>query len=143
MAKIKYKYNPSTLNYEKIQLTFFDRLKKGLTYMLVGLFFAVIIVSLAYTFIDSPKELNLKRENAQLLQQYQLLNKDLDQLDAVLGNIELRDDNIYRQILETEPISANVRTSGVGGVNRYTHLEGYENSDLVVDVLVLKFSHFR
>ncbi len=134
MAKIKYKYNPSTLNYEKIQLTFLDRLKKGFTYMLVGLFFAVIIVSLAYTFIDSPKELNLKRENAQLLQQYQLLNKDLDQLDAVLGNIELRDDNIYRQILETEPISKNVRTSGVGGVNRYTHLQGYDNSDLVIDV---------
>lgn len=134
MAKIKYKYNPSTLNYEKIQLTFFDRLKKGLTYMLVGLFFAVIIVFLAYTFIDSPKELNLKRENAQLLQQYQLLNKDLDHLASVLGNIERRDDNIYRQILETEPISENVRTSGVGGVNRYTHLEGYENSALVMDI---------
>lgn len=134
MAKVKYKYNPNTLNYEKIQLTFFDRVKKVVTYLLVGSFFAVIIIFLAYTFIDSPKELNLKRENAQLRQQYNYLGKDLDQLAAVLEDIERRDDNIYRQIFEAEPISKNVRTSGVGGVNRYTYLEGYENSNLVIDV---------
>ncbi len=134
MAKIKYKYNPNTLNYEKIQLTIVDRLKKVVTYMLVGLFFASIIILLAYTFFDSPKEINLKRENAQLKKQYELISKDLDQLSAVLADIENRDDNIYRQILETEPISSNVRSSGVGGVNRYSHLEGYENSELVIDV---------
>lgn len=134
MAKVKYKYNPNTLNYEKIHLTFFDRLKKGFTYLLVGLFFAVIIIFLSYTFIDSPKELNLKRENAQLRQQFDYLSKDLDHLTAVLEDVERRDDNIYRQIFEAEPISKNVRTSGVGGVNRYTHLEGYENSNLVIDV---------
>ncbi len=134
MAKIKYKYNPNTLNYEKIQLTIVDRLKKVVTYMLVGLFFASIIIFLAYTFFDSPKELNLRRENAQLRKQYELISKDLDQLSAVLADIENRDDNIYRQILETEPISSNVRASGVGGVNRYSHLEGYENSELVIDV---------
>lgn len=133
MAKIKYKYNPSTLNYEKIQLTFKDRLKKGLTYFVVGLFFALIIVFFAYTFIDSPKELTLKRELAQLQAQYDLLNKDLDNAEAVLLDIEGRDDNIYRQILESEPIPQSVRVAGVGGVNRYTYLEGYSNSDLVID----------
>jgi len=132
MAKIKYKYNPSTLNYEKIQLTVKDRLKKGLTYLLVGMFFAGIILSLAYTFIDSPKELVLKRENAQLQQKYTLLNKDLALLERVLNDIEKRDDNIYRVIFEAEPISANVRKAGVGGVNRYSDLEGFNNSKLVI-----------
>ncbi len=132
MAKIKYKYNPSTLNYEKIQLTVKDRLKKGLTYLLVGMFFAGIILSLAYTFIDSPKELVLKRENAQLQQKYTLLNKDLGLLERVLNDIEKRDDNIYRVIFEAEPISANVRKAGVGGVNRYSDLEGFNNSKLVI-----------
>jgi murein DD-endopeptidase MepM/ murein hydrolase activator NlpD len=132
MAKIRYKYNPSTLNYEKIQLTIKDRLKKGLTYLLVGMFFAGIIVALAYTFIDSPKELVLKRENTQLKQQYSLLNKDLERLDRVLNDIEKRDDNIYRVVFEAEPISENVRKAGVGGVNRYTNLEGFNNSELVI-----------
>lgn len=133
MAKIKYKYNPNTLNYEKIQLTFQDRLKKFSTYMLVGLFFAGIIILIAYTFLDSPKELNLKRENAQLRKQYELLNRDVAQLEKVLADIERRDDNIYREIMEAEPISKNVRSAGVGGVNRYTHLEGYQNSEIVVN----------
>lgn len=133
MAKIKYKYNPHTLNYEKIQLTIKDKLKKIFSYMLVGLFFAAVILALAYTFIDSPKELSLKRENAQLRKQYELLNRDLDQLSNVLSNIEKRDDNIYRQILESEPIPDNVRKAGVGGVNRYSNLEGYKFSDLVIN----------
>ncbi|MCH2214945.1 MAG: peptidoglycan DD-metalloendopeptidase family protein [Flavobacteriales bacterium] len=133
MAKIKYKYNPNTLNYEKIQLTLLDKLKKGLTYILVGLFFATIIIALAYTFIDSPKELSLKRELAQLKSQYELLNKNLDQAEALMADMEVRDDNIYRQILESEPIPQSVRAAGVGGVNRYKHLEGYTNSELVIN----------
>jgi murein DD-endopeptidase MepM/ murein hydrolase activator NlpD len=104
-----------------------------LTYVLVGLFFAAIIISLAYTFIDSPKELSLRRENAQLRQQYQLLNRDLDQLADVLEDMERRDDNIYRQILEAEPIPQNVREAGIGGVNRYSQLEGFKNSELVIN----------
>ena len=133
MAKIKYKYNPNTLNYEKIQLTLKDRLKTLTVYVLTGLFFAGIIIALAYTFVDSPKELNLKRENAQLRQQYELLNKDMAQMERVLADIERRDDNIYRVIFEAEPISDGVRRSGVGGVNRYTHLKGFNNSDLVIE----------
>ena len=133
MAKIKYKYNPSTLNYEKIQLTLKDRLKKVFTYLLVSLFFAAITLSIAYTFINSPKELTLQRENAQLRKQYELLNRDLDRLAAVLEDIERRDDNIYRQILESEPISKNVREAGVGGVNRYSNLDGYQYSSVVIN----------
>ncbi len=132
MAKIKYKYNPNTLNYEKIQLTFKDRLKKAATYFIVGLFFALVIIFFAYTFLDSPKELMLKRENAQLKAQYELLSRDLQQMESVLADIERRDDNIYREILESEPIPQPIREAGVGGVNRYTYLEGYDDSELVV-----------
>jgi murein DD-endopeptidase MepM/ murein hydrolase activator NlpD len=132
MAKVKYKYNPATLTYEKIQLTLVDRLKTLMVYLLVGMFFAGIIIALAYTFLDSPKELLLKREIAQLRKQYELLSRDMQQLEAVLEDIENRDDNIYRVIFEAEPISKSVRKAGVGGINRYAHLKGYENSDIII-----------
>ncbi len=132
MAKIKYKYNPNTLNYEKIQLTFRDKLRQWATYILVVVFFSAIVITLAYTFMNSPKELMLKRENAQLRSQYDVLSHDMDNMESVLADIERRDDNIYRQIFEAEPIPQNVRVAGVGGVNRYEYLEGYQNSDLVV-----------
>ena len=132
MAKIKYKYNPNTLNYEKIQLTFRDKLRQWAIYFLVVVFFSTIVITLAYTFLNSPKELMLKRENAQLRSQYEGLARDMNNMERVLADIERRDDNIYRQIFEAEPIPQNVRVAGVGGVNRYEYLEGYQNSDLVI-----------
>jgi len=58
----------------------------------------------------------------------------LGQLDKVLLSMEERDDNVYRAIFEAEPIDQNLRQGGVGGVNRYKYLEGYEYSDLPIDL---------
>jgi len=132
MTKVRYRYNPTTLNYEKVKLTFIDYLKKVTSYFMMGLLFAAAILLVAYTFFDSPKEKMLRRENAFLRNQYDLLNKDLAQVEKVLADIENRDDNIYRTIFEAEPIAENIRQVGVGGVNRYNHLSGYNVSDLVV-----------
>ena len=133
MPKAKYKYNPNTLSYEKIKLTFLDRLKKFSTYLVTGLVFAAISVVVAYQFIDSPEELILKRENEQLIKQYKLLAKDLSKMENVMQDMQNRDDNIYRAVFEAEPIPDNIRKSGVGGVNRYSYLEGYNNSDAVIE----------
>ena len=133
MAKVKYRFNPKTLNYEEVTPSFKDYLLKLAGYVAVGLFFAITIVFSAYTFIDSPKELALKRENQKLKQQYTLLNKQLDRIDNVLGDIQHRDDNIYRTIFEAEPIPSSVRQAGMGGVNRYESLEGFKSSDLLIE----------
>tara|TARA_R110001592_G_scaffold325782_3_gene606114 strand:+ start:38054 stop:38917 length:864 start_codon:yes stop_codon:yes gene_type:complete len=95
--------------------------------------FASIILFVAYTFFDSPKEIALKRENEQLKLQYAVINKDVSQIKDVLSNIIHRDNNIYRVIFEAEPISQDVREAGVGGVNRYIGLEGYKFSELVIN----------
>lgn len=133
MSKHKYIYNPNTLNYEKINLTPKDHFKRFGSFMASGLVFASIIIFIAYTLFDSPKEVALKRENKQLQVQYQLIQKELNQIEGVLGEIEHRDDNIYRVIFEADPISKSVREAGVGGINRYSDLEGYQYSGLVVD----------
>ena len=46
--------------------------------------------------------------------------------------MEKRDDNIYRVIFESEPIPASVRKAGYGGAERYSRLEGYNNSELII-----------
>ena len=133
MPKVRYKYNPNTLNYEKVKITFADRLKQVGSYLVLGLFFASVILLFAYTFFDSPKEKMLQRENAFLRNQFELLNKDLHRVEKVLADIENRDDNIYRTIFEAEPIPESVRQVGVGGVSLYNYLSGFDVSDLVVD----------
>ena len=133
MSKHKYIYNPNTLNYEKINLTLRDHSKRVLSVLVTGLVFASIILFVAYTFFDSPKEIALKRENEQLRVQYSLMNKELEQIDEVLGDIINRDNNIYRVIFEANPIPESIRKAGVGGVNRYKDLEGFQFSGLVTE----------
>ena len=132
MAKAKYRYNPHTLSYDKIELTLRKKIFKSLTFLGAGLVIGVMIYGLAYTYIDSPKEKQLKRDNAQMLAQYNILNRKLDQLATVLEDVEHRDDNIYRVIFEAEPIDKSIRTAGFGGINRYKKLEGYNDSELII-----------
>lgn len=132
MAKAKYRYNQHTLSYDKIELTLRKRIWKSFIFLGASLVVGVMLYGLTYSFIDSPKEKQLKRDNAQMQAQYNILNKKLDQLATVLGDIQHRDDNIYRVIFEAEPIAKEIREAGFGGINRYKELEGYNDSELII-----------
>ena len=54
-------------------------------------------------------------------------------MESVLNNIEDRDNNIYRVYFEASPIPEEQRKAGFGGVNRYKDLEGFDNSDLIIN----------
>jgi len=133
MSKIKYRFNPDTLNYQRIEEKFLKKLLRFLPhvafYVVIG---AISIVIYAY-LVDSPKERMLKRENRQLVFQYELLNNKISDIEQVLTDIAYRDDNIYRTIFEAEPIPKTMRQAGIGGINRYDELEGYESSEIVVN----------
>ena len=91
-----------------------------------------MLAFLFYHLVDSPKEAQLKRENQQLLVQYELLNKQMAEVEDVLGDVRRRDDNIYRVIFEADPLPESMRQAGFGGANQYRGLEGYANADVVI-----------
>jgi murein DD-endopeptidase MepM/ murein hydrolase activator NlpD len=132
MAKAKYRYNPHSLSYDKIELSFKAKFWRFAMFFGASLFMSVVIYGITYTYIDSPKEKQLKTENSQLQAQYTIIDKKLNQLQLVLEDIEHRDDNIYRVIFEAEPIADEIRKAGFGGINRYKELEGYNNSELII-----------
>ena len=133
MSKINYKFNTKSLTYEKVTVTIRKRVWQVLSYLATGLVFATITIILAYRYLDSPKEKQLKRENEVISLQYELLNNRMNEVSEVLNDIEERDNNIYRTIFEAEPIPASIRQAGFGGVDRYKELQGYDNSDLMVE----------
>lgn len=132
MAKVKYHYNTSTLKYEKVEISLGKKLLRVLGFLAAAIVFAFIIIVLAYSYIDSPKEKQLKREISQLSLQYELLQDRLEQMNVVLGDLQERDDNIYRVIFEAEPIPLEVRNAGFGGVNKYKDLENFDYSDVMI-----------
>ena len=50
-----------------------------------------------------------------------------------MEDLQQRDDNLYRVMLQADPISPYVRQAGYGGTNRYEHLEDMVNADMVIE----------
>ncbi|MCE3279880.1 MAG: family metallopeptidase [Bacteroidetes bacterium] len=133
MSKIKYKFNTKSLTYEKDTIPFRKRVWQALSYLATGLVFATITILIAYKYLDSPKEKQLQREINELTLQYEILNNRMSEVTEVLDDIQERDNNVYRTIFEAEPIPASIRKAGFGGVDRYKALQGFNNSDLMVE----------
>jgi murein DD-endopeptidase MepM/ murein hydrolase activator NlpD len=133
MANIKYKFNPESLSFDKIRLGFRAVFLRSLAYFVGSLIVASIYYLIFAIFIDSPKEKALKREIEQLTIQYDLIHREMAGLEKVIGQLQETDDNLYRTIFEAEPIPATLREGGVGGINRYKELEGYDNSSIVIE----------
>ncbi len=135
MAKVKYYYDSENLAYRKIKT------KKRTKFAYVALFlvasslfgFLSFVVLLNTPFFETPKDRLLTREIENFKLQYAILNRKMDQIDEVLEHIQDRDNNIYRVYFNTSAIPDEQRKAGFGGVNRYVELEGYNNSDLVVN----------
>ena len=132
MAEQKYRFNPETLTYERVRLSPGQKVKRAVLVLMPGLLVGGGLAFLFYHLVDSPKEAQLKRENQQLLVQYELLNKQMAEVEDVLGDVRRRDDNIYRVIFEADPLPESMRQAGFGGANRYRGLEGYANADVVI-----------
>ncbi len=136
MAKTKYKYNPESLSFEKVKRTSGERFLRFMAYFTGSLILAVLYGALFTYLFDSPKEKVLKRENSQMRLQYEILSRDLEKVEKVLAHLQETDDNLYRTVFEAEPIPTSLREGGIGGVNRYEELEGYDNSRIVIETAV-------
>jgi len=135
MAKVNYKFNRKSLQFEEVRVTLKVKLLKLLSVIATGMVFASVVIFLAYAFLDSPKEKMLKREIAQYQLQLRIIDERIEQYNAVLADLSDRDDNIYRVIFEAEPLPPAVRKAGFGGTDRYARLEGYQNSQLIIELV--------
>jgi hypothetical protein len=133
MANTKYKYNPDSLSFDKIRLDAKAILLRSLAYLIGSVIVAAVFNFMFGLFFDSPKEKALKREIEQLTLQYDLIHREMGTLETVIGHLQETDDNLYRTIFGAEPVQATQRQAGIGGVNRYNELEGFDNSRLVIE----------
>ena len=135
MSKVKYYYDSDTLSYQKIERKKGRRLKIfGLS--LLGMLlsgFLLLLVYINLPSVQTPKELALQRELHNMELQFELLNKKMAQAQAVLAEVEERDNNLYRVYFESNPIPEEQRKAGFGGINRYQDLEGFDNSKLIIN----------
>ena len=135
MGKVKYYFDSENLAYRKIKTKMSTKFGVVALFLLASALFGTLsfVVLLNTPFFETPKDRLQAREIENFKLRYAILNKKMDQIDEVLSNVEERDNNLYRVYFNTSPIPEEQRKAGFGGVNRYKELEGYNNSELVVN----------
>ncbi|MFH6958173.1 M23 family metallopeptidase [Flavobacterium aquidurense] len=135
MAKVKYYYDSENLAYTKIKTR--KRIKFGyaLLFLLASALFGflVFVLLLNTPYFETPKDRLQAREIENLKLQYAILNKKLDEIDDVTEALENRDNNIYRVYFNKTEIPDSIRKAGFRDSKRYKDLEGYNNSQLVLN----------
>lgn len=133
MAKIKYYYDTETCQYEEIVPTFKSLMIRFSWHLLSGAIIAVVFFFMVYAFYDSPKERMLKAENKGLVLNAELQTKRIKELELVATVLQERADNLHRMVYNTEPTQNVDRLYKVAGYQRYQQLEGFENSQLMIE----------
>jgi len=92
------------LSFEEIKTTPIQWFKKILTHIATAVTFATIVVVIWTSFFESTKEKQLKREVRAYQSEITGIKKRIDLLSNVLKGLEEKDNNLYRAILDAEPI---------------------------------------
>jgi murein DD-endopeptidase MepM/ murein hydrolase activator NlpD len=142
MPKPKFHFNPKTLTYERIDNTIKHRIRKIGSHLFSGIVIGVICFLGLTLLVDSPKERMLRSENAQLEAQYELISNQLDAIQEVLSDMQQRDDNLYRVVVQAEPIPNEIRNSYSGSLSQYEDLRKKTNSELATST-TLKLNNIK
>lgn len=133
MRKVYYIFNPETRTYDRVYPTFAQRFLTILRSILLYIIFGGITFLVFYLFVDNPTVQEFEHENSKLLAQYRILSQRLDEAAEVLKDIQQRDDNLYRVVLNAEPIMESERSAGYAGTGRYDELLKMPNAELLIE----------
>ena len=95
--------------------------------------FLVFVLLINTPYFETPKDRLQAREIENLKLKYAILNRKMDEIDEVTEALEDRDNNIYRVYFNKAEIPDSIRKAGFRDINRYKDLEGYNNSQLVLN----------
>lgn len=132
MKKQKFRYNPETLSYVAVEVTWRERILKTLLVLAPAIVFGFLFQFLFAIIFPSAAEKALERENAYLREQHEAMSNEMNLVSAVLEDLEKRDNEIYRVVFNADRFPDEMRELGTGGASEYDHLKGFEVSDQVI-----------
>ena len=130
MKKIKYYYNTNTLRYEKLETPLRVKLLRVLGFLAASLVTAIIIVSIAFRYLDSPKEKLLRQQYESSREKLVVLNSNVKKLQQQMYELEKRDNDVYRAIFEANPIPDSARAKAMEKHKEILLVQGMDEHDL-------------
>lgn len=129
--KVTYRYNAETDDFERIYYSWKTRFFKFSLFFVSSFLLASLMTFIFLNVLDSPSEATLRKENAMLKSQYNVLNRRLDNSLQIMQDIQNRDDNFYRVMMQMEPLSRSQRYAGLDNESRYKELQRLKDNGLV------------
>jgi len=131
VAKQHFKYNPKTLSYEEVRVSFGRKVFRAVLWLAPNVLVAVLLTFLFTRQIDSPEERDSQEKLTRQERELKRLNKDLDVSIKALKEIQGRDEEMYRKALHAKEFPEELRMMGTGGSDRYAYLSDLPNSKLL------------
>jgi murein DD-endopeptidase MepM/ murein hydrolase activator NlpD len=134
MKKIKYYYNTNTLRYEKLETPLRVTLLRVLGFLSAAIVTALILVSLAYKYFPSANEKRLIQRNDALKDNYYVLDEKIKKLQDQMGELEKRDNHVYREIFEANPIPDSARSKAINQQKEIILVQGMDQDNLSTSI---------
>ena len=134
MSKRKYHFNPETLSMEQVEHGFVYWLKRTGASLLTSIAVGVVFFFLFFSFFPSPREKQVAKEKEALKTQFEMLERQIDQMQLVLLDMQQRDDNLYRTLFQAEPIPLSVRLGTSRPVSYYDSIASMTDMQLAADI---------
>lgn len=134
MKKQKFRYNPVTLSYDKVEVSWREKLLRVILVAAPAIVLGFLFYLLFSSLFKSTREKNLEIEYANVSAQITQMNEDYALVERVLKDLQKKDDELYRVAFNAEPFPENLRKMGTGGGDDYAHLEGTQFSDRLIEL---------
>jgi murein DD-endopeptidase MepM/ murein hydrolase activator NlpD len=134
MKKIKYFYNANSLRYEKLETPLRVKLLRLLGFLSAAFVTALILVSLAYKYFPSVNEKKLMQRNEGLKDDYYVLNEKAKKLQEQMTELEKRDNHVYREIFEANPIPDSARAKAMQQQKEIQLVQGMDQENLATSI---------
>lgn len=131
MKKVKYFYNTQTLKYEKLVVSMRVKILRILGFLSAAIVTGILFLSVAYRFLDSPKEKLLRRDIDNMKEEYEGLKSRMADLKTEIDELQHRDNSIYRVIFEAAPIPDSVRAGQPDKDEEIQQLQRKENGEII------------
>ena len=135
MKKEKFFYNTQTLRYEKLILPWYSKLLRIAGFIAAALVSALVIISIAFQYFDSPKEKILRLQYDQSKQQMVFLKTKTIEMDRRLRELEQKDNEVYRSIFEADPIPDSARQKQSEKEQQAKIIASMDGDDLINSII--------
>jgi murein DD-endopeptidase MepM/ murein hydrolase activator NlpD len=134
MKKVKYYYNTNSLRYEKLVTPLRVKLLRIFGFIAAALVTSLIIVSIAFRYIEPPSVKSKQNEYDQLYRRYDELNSRIKAMQQQMAELEKRDNNVYRSIFEANPIPDSARAKQIAQKEELRFVQSMNENELTQSI---------